>query len=48
MCEQVIRIPVIGICRVSYVQGIYVFVSWKVVWKVIYVFESELEADVTP
>jgi hypothetical protein len=47
VCEQVIRIPVIGIWRVSCVQGIYVFesVSWKVGWKVsyvqgIYVFES--------
>jgi hypothetical protein len=46
-CEQVIRIPVIGIWRVSCVQGIYVLecVSWKVGWKVscvqgIYVFES--------
>ena len=47
VCEQVIRIQVIGIWRVSCVQGIYVFesVSWKVGWKVscvqgIYVFES--------
>jgi hypothetical protein len=43
----VIRIQVIGIWRVSCVQGISVFesVSWKVGWKVsciqgIYVFES--------
>ena len=43
VCEQVIRIQVIGIWRVSCIQGIYVFesVSWKVTCvQGIYVFES--------
>jgi hypothetical protein len=47
VCEQGIRIQVIGIWRVSCPHGIYVFesVSWKVGWKVscvlgIYMFES--------
>ena len=57
VCEQVIRIQVIGIWRVSCVQGTFVFesASWNVVCKVscvqglyVCVLECKLEADVTP